>query len=115
MYQEIASYNGDFGDAIAEFVDFEPLAVLMERHAEVSIRQGAAIGLLVNFSVALDNSDYVSALKAKEHKEMEIALKMGFLKEFPPIEAAAIRSRDGEQAFSESLRSVYLAYVKEAA
>ena len=113
MYRGISAYDGNFGDPITEFVDFDPLAVLMERHVEESVRQGAAIGLLVNFSVAIDNSDYVSALTAKEHKEIEIALEKGLLKEFPPIEAAAARSRDGENAFSESLRSVYLAYVKE--
>lgn len=114
MYEEISSYHGGFGDPVAEFVDFEPLAVLGAAHADKSVRQGAAIGLLVNFAVALDNTDHASALTAKAYGELEVARQAGLLKEFPPIEAAAMRARDGEQEFGDSLAAVYLAYVQNA-
>lgn len=115
MYHEIVLYDGDFGDPIASFVDFEPLTVLLEGEAEASSRCGAAVGLLVNFAVALDNSDSGAALESSAYRELEFALQRGLLAEFPSIEAAAKSARDGEHVFNGALRAVYLDCVRTAA
>jgi len=112
MYEEIIAYDGDFGDPIAEFVDFQPLAAL-QGESERTIRLGAAIGLLVNFAVTVDNSDFRAALKTNAYREIERSLEQGLLTEFPLVAEAAKRASESEFTFGKALRSVYLTYIRK--
>jgi hypothetical protein len=111
MLEEIVTYNGNFGDPVVQFVDFEPLVVLKEE-TNPFLRFGAAIGLLVNFEAAIDNSDLESAIQRKEYYELKVALDKELLSEFPLIAEAAKRAGEGEQVFATSLAAVYTGYIK---
>jgi len=112
MYEEIAAYDGDFGDPIAEYVDFEPLLVLLGDEADQFVRCGASIALLVNYVVALDNCGPHAALHSREYRDLDAALNRGLLAEFPAIEAAARLARDGDAPFFVSLQAVYVNYIE---
>lgn len=107
MYQEIVSYGGNFGDPIAEFVDFDPLPIVRDSGEDQWVRCGAAVALLVNFCSSLDNTAFDVAKGSREYRQLRLALEQGLLADFLPIQVAVTSISGGELAFYSSLADVY--------
>jgi len=111
MYSEILDYSGNFGDPIVSCITFDPIKVL-EEHPLREIQIGAGIALLVEFTSAIDNSTYESALKGSTAKNINTALENEYCKNIPEVYSAFKLSAKSEKDFLHSLVTVYFKYVQ---
>ena len=109
IFTEIVNYNGNFGDPIAEHIDFDPLEVLQNGTSEYQV--GAGIGLLVNFVSHIDNSTYEGALKREAALKIRSAIKQGLCSDHNTLFKAFSSALTSEASLYESLNKVYSEYV----
>ncbi|WP_428240760.1 hypothetical protein [Gynuella sp.] len=111
MLNEIIDYGGNFGDPIATEFDFDPLVVLQESESNSFLAFGAAIALLVNFAVYIDNSDYLSAVQSKVAKDIQNCIRSNKISEYSYIVSALNSASENEASFNKALAVVYKNYV----
>jgi|GEM_PF-4244508 len=112
MFTEIDNYFGNFGDPIATEFTFSPLETLLKSGSDDFIICGSGVGLLVNFSVFIDNNNYSSALNCHAFKDIQKALDSKLLCNFPDIEYALKSASKTESLFYSATKVVYDKLIK---
>ena len=112
MFDKLSEYPGNFGDPIAEAVDFDPIEVLKTNNEDFEV--GAGIALLVNFCNDIDNSTFESAIRGVSFKQIQEAIDRGFCSRHKPIIRAFHASSQSEDVFYNALSSVYSRYVAKS-
>ena len=112
MFREIENYSGNFGDPIATVFSFEPIDLLSKSGSDEFLTLGAGAGLLVNFSVYIDNSDYESARGSKFSGEIKMAIRSKKFDQYASLRSALDAALVSESQFNAALGVVYGDYIK---
>lgn len=110
LFSEIIKYNGNFGDPVVDFVDFDPIEMLESKRNGIELLAG--VGLLVNFSSHIDNTTYEDALQGKGAKDIKISIAQGYCSKYPEIFLAFNCVFVSELKYQNQLEVVYNKYIK---
>ena len=111
MLNGIIDYGGNFGDPIATEFAFDPLSILQQAEPNSFLAFGAAIALLVNFAVCVDNSSYKKALESQAAKDIQKCNHNTKISDYSFIISALKAVNESEASFNKALTVVYKNYV----